>query len=154
MASLCADNYDKLVELSNICGHISAQKSLTTEWCAAIQELCHSNISRNDFMDLIREIDVSYHNYGIVFFTFIVICQTGWHCCLPFFRFSLIKPFLTFLIAIHANLLQYKLSPKFKPIYFLFSGEQPLYSLFNFNFCDITCVQILLFYAFSHMQAA
>lgn len=36
----CGFEYDKLAELTNICGHVSAQKPLAGEWCVAIQELC------------------------------------------------------------------------------------------------------------------
>lgn len=51
----------RLAELSNICGHISAQKSMEGEWCVAIQELCYSSISKSGYNHLIREINVVFN---------------------------------------------------------------------------------------------
>ncbi|MFH4978159.1 hypothetical protein AB6A40_004868 [Gnathostoma spinigerum] len=55
----CGNDYDRLVELANICGHVSAQVPISTEWCCAIQALCCSCVSGNHgFADLLLSINV------------------------------------------------------------------------------------------------
>lgn len=58
-AHQCGDNYDRLVELANICGHISAIGSLSSEWCGALQALCCSSVAGNHgFPELLFDINV------------------------------------------------------------------------------------------------
>uniref|UniRef100_A0A915CBV2 Mediator complex subunit Med12 domain-containing protein n=2 Tax=Parascaris univalens TaxID=6257 RepID=A0A915CBV2_PARUN len=70
-ARQCGNDYDKLVELANICGHVSAQASISAEWCGALQALCCSSVAGNHgFTDLFLVINVedSKCHYSIATF--------------------------------------------------------------------------------------
>ncbi|VDN01453.1 unnamed protein product [Thelazia callipaeda] len=66
---------DRLVELANICGHVSAQAAQTEkhlDWCGALQALCCSSLQggTSNFPDLLMEINVedSTCHYNIATF--------------------------------------------------------------------------------------
>lgn len=55
---------DRLVELANICGHVTAQAAQAEkylDWCGALQALCCSSLQggTSAFPDLLMEINVS-----------------------------------------------------------------------------------------------
>uniref|UniRef100_A0A915DDE1 Mediator complex subunit Med12 LCEWAV-domain domain-containing protein n=1 Tax=Ditylenchus dipsaci TaxID=166011 RepID=A0A915DDE1_9BILA len=67
-------DYDRLAELSNICGHVSVQKPMAGEWCVAIQELCYSSVSvKSGYSHLIREINVNDPSTHYSLSTFVVL---------------------------------------------------------------------------------
>ncbi|VDK42731.1 unnamed protein product [Anisakis simplex] len=71
-ARQCGNDYDKLVELSNICSHLSSQANICNEWCGALQALCCSSVagSNHGFADLFLVINVedSKCHYSIATF--------------------------------------------------------------------------------------
>ncbi|VDN57047.1 unnamed protein product [Dracunculus medinensis] len=70
-AKQCERDFDRLVELANICGHVSAQTGISAEWCGAIQALCCSSVAGNHgFADLLLAINVedSSCHYSIATF--------------------------------------------------------------------------------------
>ncbi|KAI1721670.1 eukaryotic mediator 12 subunit domain-containing protein [Ditylenchus destructor] len=72
-AKNCKNDYDRLAELSNICGHVSVQKPMAGEWCVAIQELCYSSVSKSGYSHLIREINVNDISIHYPLSTFVVL---------------------------------------------------------------------------------
>ncbi|KAI1728879.1 eukaryotic mediator 12 subunit domain-containing protein [Ditylenchus destructor] len=72
-AKNCKNDYDRLAELSNICGHVSVQKPMAGEWCVAIQELCYSSVSKSGYSHLIREINVNDLSIHYPLSTFVVL---------------------------------------------------------------------------------
>lgn len=55
---------DRLVELANICGHVSAQAAQAEkylDWCGALQALCCSSLQggTSAYPDLLMEINVN-----------------------------------------------------------------------------------------------
>ncbi|VDM39691.1 unnamed protein product [Toxocara canis] len=78
-ARQCGSDYDKLVELANICGHLSAQASISAEWCGALQALCCSSVAGNHgFTDLFLVINVedSKCHYSIAAFYMLLAARS------------------------------------------------------------------------------